>query len=184
MVDARRHAIDSAWRSWGERSVTPHAEHLVDDLDDRLTLYRGQAPARVLKSDIPFPTSRTTEFQAGEGSITFTKDSNTVSFDTGQYRNVSEKAHNSPAGSALFAKLKTVKWTRGSGGIFNGDNEINEEDTYRGQYVTTAYGPIAPPRSPHTARSTPIRRATVSPVSISPRSSRSCGTVSGSCRTG
>ncbi|ACL42002.1 hypothetical protein Achl_4051 (plasmid) [Pseudarthrobacter chlorophenolicus A6] len=148
MIDARRHAIDSARRSWGSRSITPHAEQLVDDLDTRLTLYRGQPPARVLKSDIPFPTNRTTEFPAGEGSITFDKDSNKVSFDTGQYRDVIAKARNSPAGTALFAKLQTVKWTRGTGGIFHGDNELNDEETDRGQYVTTAYGPIGAAQEP------------------------------------
>lgn len=147
-IEGRRQAIDNARRSWGQRSVTPHAEELVDDLSTRLTLYRGAVPARVLKSEIPFPTNRTTEFRAGEGSITFTKDTNAVSFDTGQYRNVIERAHNSPAGTALFARLKTVKWTRGTGGIFHGDNEINDEETNRGEYVTTAYGPLGAAQEP------------------------------------
>lgn len=97
---------------------------------------------------MPFPTNRTTEFQAGEGSITFNKDISTVSFDSGHYRDVIEKAHNSPAGEALFAKLKTVKWTRGTGGIFHGNNEINEEETDRSQYVTTAYGQLGAAQEP------------------------------------
>lgn len=148
MIDVRHQAIDSARRSWGSRSVTPHAEQLIEDLDTRLYLRHGEAPARVLKSDMPFPTNRTTDFPAGEGSITFNKDTNTVSFDTGQYRNVIERAHNSPAGSALFDRLKTVKWTRGTGGIFHGDNELNDEETDRGQYVTTAYGPLGAAQEP------------------------------------
>jgi hypothetical protein len=85
---------------------------------------------------------------AGEGTITFNKDSNTVSFDTGQYRNVIEKARSSPAGSALFAKLKTAKWTRGTGGFFRGDNEISNEEINRGEYVTTGYGPIGAAQEP------------------------------------
>jgi hypothetical protein len=148
VIDARHHAIESARRSWGSRSVTPHADELVDDLSWRLELPRGAAPARVLKSDMPFPTNRTTEFNAGEGHITFNKDSNTVVFDTGQYRDVIEKARNSPAGSALFNRLKTVKWTRGTGGVFHGDNEISNEETDRGEYVTTAYGPIGAAQEP------------------------------------
>ena len=148
VISARHHAIESARRSWGSRSVTPYAEELVDDLSWRLTLPRGAAPARVLKSDIPFPTNRTTEFDAGEGHITFNKDDNTVVFDTGQYRNVIERARNSPAGSALFNRLKTVKWTRGTGGVFHGDNEISNEETDRGEYVTTAYGPLGAAQEP------------------------------------
>jgi hypothetical protein len=148
MISARYQAIESERRSWGRHAVTPHAEELVDDLSWRLQLRRGAAPARVLKSDIPFPTNRTTEFSAGEGHITFNKETNTVSFDTGQYRNVIEKARNSPAGSALFDKLRTVKWTRGTGGVFHGDNEISNEETNRGEYVTTAYGPIGAAQAP------------------------------------
>ena len=111
--------------------------------------YRSSLTRRgVLKSDIPFPTNRTTEFRAGEGSITFTKDSDTVSFETGEYRNVIERARNSPAGSALFSRLKTVKWTRGTGDVFHGDNEIGNEETDRGQYVTTAYGPLGAAQEP------------------------------------
>lgn len=146
---AERHRLtESALRSWGRRSVTPHAEEIIDDVSWRLTLPHGAAPARVLKSDIPFPTNRTTEFSAGEGHITFNKDTNTVSFETGQYRNVIERARGSVAGEALFNRIKAVKWTRGTGGVFRGDNEISNEESDRGVYVTTAYGPIGAAQEP------------------------------------
>lgn len=95
LIDARRQAIDSARRIWGSRSVTPHAEQLVNDLAKRLTLYRGQAPARVLKSDMPFPTNRTKEFRAGEGNI-FQQGRQHGQLDTGQYRNVIVKSPQLP----------------------------------------------------------------------------------------
>jgi hypothetical protein len=148
-IAERRRLLESALRGWGRRSVTPHAEELIDDLSWRLELRRGAAPARVLKSDIPFPTNRTTEFSAGEGSITFNKDSKSVSWDTGQYRNVIDRAYRSPAGEALFAAIKQVKWTRGTGGVFHGNNENHSEEAWdRGDYVTTAYGPIGAAQEP------------------------------------
>ena len=39
-------------------------------------------------------------------------------------------------------------WTRGSGGVFHGDNEISNEETDRGAYVTTALGPIGAAQEP------------------------------------
>lgn len=147
-ITERHRLLESALRGWGRRSVTPHAEEIIEDLDWRLTLPQGAKPARVLKSDLPFPTNRTTEFSVGEGHITFNKDTNTVSFYAGEYRNVIEKARGSVAGEALFNRIKTVKWTRGTGGVFHGDNEISNEETDRGQYVTTAYGPIGAAQEP------------------------------------
>lgn len=41
-----------------------------------------------------------------------------------------------------------MKWTRGTGGVFRGDNEISNEATNRGEYVTTAYGPIGATQEP------------------------------------
>lgn len=145
----RNRLTESALRGWGRRSVTPHAEEIIEDVDWRLTLQRGGAPARVLKSDIPFPTNRTTEFQAGEGSVTFDKERNAVLWETGQYRRVIDRAHNSPAGSALFEAVRKVKWTRGTGGVLHGNNENHsEESSEPGDYVTTAYGPIGAAQEP------------------------------------
>lgn len=146
-VERHYQAISDARHSWG-RSVSPHAEDLVDDLSWRLQLRHDQGPARVLKSDIDFPTNRTTDFSAGEGHISFDKATNTVTFDTGQYRNVIKKARNSPAGLAFFDRLRAVKWTRGTGGVFHGDDEISHEETDRGRYVGAAYGPIGAAREP------------------------------------
>ncbi|HEX9229732.1 MAG TPA: hypothetical protein VF885_24305 [Arthrobacter sp.] len=145
----RRRLLESALQGWGRRSVTPHAEEIIDDVDWRLSLARDAKPARVLKADLPFPTNRTTEFRAGEGFVTFKKDSNTVVWETGQYRNVIDKARSSPAGAALFEAIRKVKWTRGTGGVFYGNNENHSEEAWdRGDYATTAYGPIGAASEP------------------------------------
>lgn len=148
MIQDPHQALANAQRGWGHRSGPAHAEQLLDDLDYRLHLRHGQASARVLKSDMPFPANRTTNFPAGEGGITFHKDANTVSFDTGQYRNVVDRARSSPTGAALFNRLQSVKWTRETGGIFHGNNELNDEETDRGQHATIAYGPIGAAQEP------------------------------------
>ncbi|BCW71871.1 hypothetical protein [Arthrobacter sp. NicSoilB8] len=178
-IAERRRLTESALRSWGHRSVTPHAEEIISDVDWRLSHPRGAKPARVLKSDLPFPTNRTTEFQAGEGSVTFDKERNTVRWETGQYRDVIEKARSSVAGEALFNRIKTVKWTRGTGGVFRGDNEISNEEADGANTSPRPTDPSAPPRSRPTARSTPTRKATASPAGSSPTSSRNSGGHSG-----
>jgi hypothetical protein len=148
-ITERRRLLESALRGWGRGSVTPHAEELIDDLDWRLTVPRGKAPARILKSDIPFPTNRTTEFPAGEGFVTFNKDSKSVAWETGQYRHVIDRARNSPAGSALFDAVRKVKWTRGTGGVFYGNSELHSEESEDPRdYVTTAFGPVGAAAEP------------------------------------
>jgi hypothetical protein len=145
---ARHQQVTDAEDSWRYRPLPAHIKELNDDVEWRLSLTHGDKPARVLKSDLPFPTNRTTDFPAGEGSVTFDKGQNAVHWETGQYRNVIETARNSVAGEALFNRIKTVKWTRGTGGVFHGDNEISHEETDRGEYVTTAYGPIGAAQEP------------------------------------
>lgn len=147
MVEARHQAIERARSSWGSRSVTPHAEEILDDAEWRLSLPRGGKPARVLKSDLPFPTNRTTDFPAGEGSVTFDKDTNTVHWDTTENRGAIEGAHKSVAGAALFNRIKTVKWTRGTGGVITGNNEY-AVDAGHGDSCHSAFGPIGAAQEP------------------------------------
>lgn len=161
-LETRRQALESARRSWGSHSLSPHAQELLEDLEARLHLRYGAAQARVLKSDISFPTNRTTCFPAGEGSITFDRNTSSVTFETGENGRVVDRARSSPTGAALFNRLATVKRTRGTGGIFKGNDELNREGgtaTIRSPPPT----PSAQRRNPSTARSTPTPKATVSP---------------------
>lgn len=132
---------------WSRPAPAPFTEEFLDDLDWRLGIRHGAKPARVLKSDLPFPTNRTTSFPAGEGSVSFDKDSSTVHWSTSENRGATERAHNSAAGRALFDRLKTVKWTRNTGGIIMGNNEY-AEDAGRGDECSVAYGPIGAAQEP------------------------------------
>lgn len=132
---------------WARPTPPPFTEEFVDDLQWRLSLRYGGKPARVLKADLPFPTNRTTSFPAGEGSVSFDKESNTVRWSTSENRGATERAHNSAAGTAFFNRLKTVKWTRNTGGLIMGNNE-NAEEAGRGDSCNVAYGPIGAAQEP------------------------------------
>lgn len=132
---------------WARPTPPPFTEEFVDDIQWRLTLRHGSKPARVLKSDLPFPTNRTTVFPAGEGSVEFLKDNNMVRWSTSEGRGATEQAHNSAAGTAFFSRLKTVKWTRNTGGIIMSNNEY-AQDAGRGDECSTAYGPIGAAQEP------------------------------------
>lgn len=148
-MDAKHKQLYPAqsYSSWSRPAPPPFTEEFVDDVKWRLGLRRGGKPARVLKSDLPFPTNRTTSFPAGEGAVSFDKDTSTVRWSTGENRGATERAHNSAAGTALFNRLKTVKWTRNTGGIIMGNNEY-AEDAGRGDECSTAYGPLGAAQEP------------------------------------
>jgi len=133
--------------SWSRPAKPVVTEEFLNDVQWRLGLPYGGKPARVLRSDLPIPTNRTTSFPAGEGSVSFDKDSNTVRWSTGQNRDAIEHAHDSVAGIAFFDRLKTVKWTRGTGGTINGNNEY-AADAGRGESCHTAFGPIGAAQEP------------------------------------
>lgn len=133
--------------SWNRPAKPAVTEEFLNDVQWRLGLPYGGKPARVLRSDLPIPTNRTTSFPAGEGSVSFDKDSNTVRWSTGENRRATEQAHDSVAGTAFFDRLKTVKWTRGTGGVIMGNDEY-AADAGRSEACHTAYGPIGAAQEP------------------------------------
>ncbi|MGX1161030.1 hypothetical protein FBY31_0606 [Arthrobacter sp. SLBN-100] len=134
--------------SWNRPAKPPFTEEFLDDVEWRLGLPRDGKPARVLKSDLPFPTNRTTSFPAGqEGSVSFDKDSSTVRWSTSENRGATDRAHDSVAGTAFFDRLKTVKWTRNTGGVIMGNNEY-AADEGQGDSCHVSYGPIGAATEP------------------------------------
>jgi hypothetical protein len=148
-LDAKHNQLYPAQTNsfWSRPAPAPFTEEFIDDVEWRLGLPYGGKPARVLKADLPFPTNRTTSFPAGEGSVSFDKDSNTVRWSTNENRGATERAHASVAGTAFFDRLKTVKWTRNTGGIIMGHNEY-AADAGRGEECTVAYGPVGAAAEP------------------------------------
>ena len=54
-------------------------------------------------------------------------------------------------GQVFFGELAKVRWTRGTGSVFTGNDEYNQDASYEGggaNYVTTAYGPVGAAEAP------------------------------------
>lgn len=164
-VDAYRAAVNRhLWRERENRPFPSHLEPLSDaiargDLQDALErcsrsrwdpATRTMVPAkirRVQKADMNFPTNRTTSFSAsGDATITFDKAASSVTFSNEGNRS-QDWAKADPRTVALLGALDKVRWTRGTGGLWTGNDEYNEEAGRDnpgggGSYVTQGFGPV------------------------------------------
>ena len=135
---------------------------LPDGLDEavRFRRYNYKAkkaitrPKRVLKEDIDFPTNRSVSFgTAGDdGALTFDKKTNVVHWGVSENNHAVDAAHDSDMGKAFFAVLKTVKWTRGTGGYIRGNNEYHSDPDNNGDgahYISDGFGPVGADADPH-----------------------------------
>ena len=137
---------------WGG---TEEVSSLPSDLADLIlhNARRGK-PARILKEQIEFPTNRTTQFRVGlEAVITFDKSTSSVEWGVSENNHAVQEAHDHYLGRKLFELLKTVKWTRGTGGYLYGNDEYSrDEDNGAGagaHYETSAFGPLGAEHHPH-----------------------------------
>ena len=120
---------------------------------------RRASPRRVLKSDIDWPTNRTTAFQIdppyGEVYVDFDRDSSTVTWGVAENNHAVETAHALPGTAAFNAALNKVRWTRGTGGVIVGNNEYNRDSEYEGgggNYVAWAVGPVGMKQAEYACR--------------------------------
>ena len=79
--------------------------------------------------------------------MSFDRDTNTVRWSTSENRGAVDRAHDSVAGTAFFDRLKTLKWTRNTGGVIMGNNEYASEEGI-GDSCHAAYGPIGAATEP------------------------------------
>jgi hypothetical protein len=117
--------------------------------------YNPTTPKRVLKEDIDFPTNRTTQFVTDEydASISFDKPTNTVHWHVSENNHAVEAAHRAAITGDFFAALDKVRWTRGTGGHFYGNDEYSS-DRENGagagaNYITNGYGPLGAIEAPY-----------------------------------
>lgn len=112
-------------------------------------------PERVLKANMDFPTNRTTEFGALGCHLIFDKANNRVEWHVEEGKRARERARALPITQAFFGALDQVRWTRGTGGAFTGNDEHNAEDREfgsGGNYITTAFGPTGADVDPNNCR--------------------------------
>lgn len=114
-------------RHWNQRTEARPRQVQQKDLDRQLG---------------PKPTSRTTNFECGESTITF--NGSTVTWNVPEGNRACESAHDHPVARAFFTALRSLTWTRGSGGEIIGNNEYNRDTDYAGggaNYVAFQFGP-------------------------------------------
>lgn len=140
---------------FGYAAEGPDAE-IAGDVEEALTLDRRYSneppyrlivgkPKRVLAADMKYPTNRSTVFGAGEGQISFEKDTSSVTWAVGENNHAVEHARENPLAQVFFAEMAKVRWTRGTGGVIVGNNEYNREDRESGGGGNTCnqgFGPV------------------------------------------
>lgn len=123
--------------------ATADAASAAGDLMTRAT--HGGKPLRVKKSDVDWPTNRSTVFCAGyDGTVTFDRKASTVIWDVAENNHACDHARDSRVWAALVRALEDVKWTPRTGGAIVGNNEYHR-DSYEqgagGNYTTDGFGP-------------------------------------------
>ena len=114
----------------------------------------GKPIARLKKEDLDFPTNRDTTFHGGsysDGTLDFDRSRNTVTWTVSEGNHAVDHARGSDIWEAFDAAMSKVKWTRGTGGSFSGNDEYNQESResgYGGNYTTAGYGPLGAVEAP------------------------------------
>lgn len=99
-------------------------------------------------------------FRCGEATVSFDSATGVMEWSTGENNRAVERAHDTWLAQTLFDEIKKVKWTRGTGGWFTGNDEYNQESRHEGaggNYVTMAYGPVG--AETHPLRTEPFTRS-------------------------
>lgn len=86
-------------------------------------------------------TNRTTSFHCGAASVTF--DGRKLHWEVADNNHAVDTARAQFLWRTLEQALRSVKWTRGTGGIIAGNDEYNEDAWgASGDYITARYGPL------------------------------------------
>lgn len=131
--------------SWSYPNAAALASDEVwDDLDTLFHASEGRKPtAEHWKKVLAAPsTNRTNSWMSGEAVVVLS--GRRLMWRVEENNHAVDRAHEKWLGRALFAQLDRVKWTRGSGGVFTGNDEYNQDSDYEGgggNYITYEYGP-------------------------------------------
>jgi hypothetical protein len=132
-----------------DNSAADAVEQKMDDLSEFLEHHPHR---RATVADMEYPTNRTLGFGTGShGYVSFDRETNAVTWSVSENNHAVEDAHESPEWATLQDALSSVKWTRGTGGYFTGNDEYNTDGYEYGggeNYVTSAYGPIGEAEHP------------------------------------
>lgn len=110
-------------------------------------------PRRVKQSDIEWPNNRTVDFHESDLSLTFKRETRTLTFAVGENNHAREHADATTLAATFYDQMAKVRWTHGTGGVILGNDEYNREAGYEregggGSYVVAAYGYIGAKEAP------------------------------------
>jgi len=128
--------------------------------DGTRRLERRKRPRAPRKADFrPASTTRDMVFEMEGGTVTFRPATRTIRWAVAESNRAVESARESALGRLFFELLRTVQWTRGTGGTLVGNDEYNRDNLAEsggGNYVTARYGPRG--ESPSLPRRRTVRR--------------------------
>lgn len=89
--------------------------------------------------------SKAESLTCGEASITFQHKQRSMTWAVSDNNHAVDRARESWLGRAFFSILRSVEWTRGTGGTICGNDENNRDQRDEGggaNYVTARFGPL------------------------------------------
>lgn len=134
-----------------DRRVDPNVQRRAQKILN--AYYTSGAPRAPLKKNAGHLRQSESTFIDVELSLVF--EGNTLAWDVPSNNHAVDHSRESWIGQELFAQLDAVRWTRGTGGVFVGNNEYNEDDTSAGggaNYVSVAWGPYGRRTHPRETR--------------------------------
>lgn len=115
------------------------------------TLWEAGSPLKPKKGDYAATASKELAFSVLDedgyesASITFDTKARKVSWLVSENNHAVERARSCWLATEFFNLLKSVKWSRGTGGVIVGNDEYNRDSDSAGDggnYITSSYGPI------------------------------------------
>ena len=153
-------------QTWGWEPLSDEARERFDTLD-RLLLVRDPKAAGTLdrtklqvpkKTDLDLkPVSKDADIHLPWASVHFRNKGRTVTWDVDENNHAVENAHENWFAKKLFAALRGITWTRGSGGQILGNDEYNRDEggSYEGgggSYVNFDFSPESQKRERRASR--------------------------------
>lgn len=139
---------------FGSKRAAAGNSVLQDAYGEMVDYDRLRKPSRVIRTDMDFPTNRTTVFTAVGLEVSFDKKASSMLWSVEENNHAVDDARSHPLGIAVFEALDDVRWTRGTGGYFTGNDEQHSDPDHGGgeNYVSLAFGPVGAEHHPDSCR--------------------------------
>jgi hypothetical protein len=125
----------------------------------RTSLRAQEIPRCLLRADMDYPTELTTVFNVGRARIIFDPARLSILWSVPAGYEAAELAHRHPTAQVLFNALRYVRWTPGTGGWIEGNDDTNRDydagGGLRPAYIPVAWGPLG--AKAHAAACEPYR---------------------------